>query len=155
MDEWGSRHRNAQRSNAFYEGAMRFCRGALSPVSARADAAPIGSRVQEGHCAMPRTNNTNRHADCLTVLCPTTHSLIKTTIATDVGTLAKAWHRKIRVSCPHCGKVHKYRVCEAFVQAAISNAHLRGELTLVSYSNPLLPHPSPRGPRGSELKPVG
>ena len=73
-------------------------------------------------------------------VCPTTHSLIQTTIATDVRTLAKAWHRKMEVSCPHCGEVHKYRVCEAFVQAAISHAHLRGELTIVPAPNPLRPH---------------
>ena len=90
---------------------------------------------------MPQTNKANRHADQLTVFCPTTHSSIETTITTDVRTLAKAWHRKIRVSCPHCGEVHKYRVCEAFVQAAISYAYLRGDLTLVTYPN-LLPPPA-------------
>ncbi|MEA2926733.1 MAG: hypothetical protein QOD25_3855, partial [Alphaproteobacteria bacterium] len=62
----------------------------------------------------------NRCADCLTVLCPTTLTSIPTTIATDVRTLAEAWHSKIKVSCPHCGAVHTYRVSEAFVEAAIS-----------------------------------
>ena len=76
--------------------------------------------------------NAKRHADHLTVFCPSTHGLIQTTIATDVQTLAKAWHSKIKVSCPHCGEVHKYRVCEAFVQAAISHPHLRGELRIVT-----------------------
>ena len=80
--------------------------------------------------------NAKRYANRLTVFCPTTHSSIQTTIATDVRTLAKAWHRKIEVSCPHCGEVHKYRVCEAFVQAA----NLRGELTIVTAPNPLRPH---------------
>jgi hypothetical protein len=84
--------------------------------------------------------NAKRHANHLTVFCPTTQSSIQTTIATDVRTLAKAWHRKIEVSCPHCGEVHKYRVCEAFVQAAISHAHLRGELAIVTDPNPLRPH---------------
>jgi len=84
--------------------------------------------------------NAKRYANHLTVFCPITHSLIQTTIATDVRTLAKAWHRKIAVSCPHCAEVHKYRVCEAFVQAAISQAHLRGELTIVTAPNPLRPH---------------
>ena len=62
--------------------------------------------------------------DCLTVLCPSTQSSIRTTIATDVRTLAKAWHSKIKVSCPHCSEVHIYRVCEAYVEAALSSARL-------------------------------
>jgi hypothetical protein len=69
-----------------------------------------------------------RYADYLTVLCPNTRSSIRTAIATDVRTLAKAWHSKIKLSCPHCGEVHKYRVCDAFVEAAISPARIRGEL---------------------------
>ena len=73
---------------------------------------------------------TKPKAECLTVLCPSTQSSIPTTIATDVRTLAKAWHSKIKVSCPHCNEVHRYRVCEAFVEAAISTARLRGELTV-------------------------
>jgi len=77
---------------------------------------------------MPRKNKPNRCADCLTVLCPTTLTSIPTTIATDVRTLAKAWHSKIKVSCPHCGAVHTYRVSEAFVEAAISYARLRGDV---------------------------
>ena len=56
---------------------------------------------------MPQTNKANRHADQLTVFC-TIHSSIKTTITTDVRTLAKAWHRKIRVSCPHCKGTSRY-----------------------------------------------
>ena len=40
--------------------------------------------------------NANRHADHLTVFCPATHGSIQTTIATDVPTLAKAWHPKSR-----------------------------------------------------------
>ena len=40
---------------------------------------------------------TKAKADCLTVLCPSTRSSIRTTIATDVRTLAKAWHSKIKV----------------------------------------------------------
>jgi endogenous inhibitor of DNA gyrase (YacG/DUF329 family) len=67
------------------------------------------------------------HADYLTVSCPTTGRSVQTTLATDVRTFAKAWHSKIKVSCPHCDEVHKYRVCEAFVEAAISTASLRGE----------------------------
>jgi hypothetical protein len=87
--------------------------------------------------------NAERHADHLTVLCPTTQNSIQTTIATDVRALAKAWQSKIKVSCPHCSEVHKYRVCEAYVEAAISIARLRGELTTVTGPNPLRPHASP------------
>jgi hypothetical protein len=79
---------------------------------------------------MPASKNTlRRHGDCLTVLCPLTKSSIPTLIGTDVRTLAKAWHTKIKVSCPHCREVHVYRVCEAFVETAISNARLRGEIS--------------------------
>jgi hypothetical protein len=69
-----------------------------------------------------------RYADYLTVACPNTQSSIRTAISTDVRTLAKAWHSKIKVPCPHCSEVHRYRVCEAFVEAAISDARIRGEL---------------------------
>ena len=79
---------------------------------------------------MPRTKKPNRYADFLTVLCPTRKTSIPTKIATDVRTLAKAWHSKLKVSCPHCGEVHTYRVCEAFVEEAISQARLRGEHTV-------------------------
>jgi hypothetical protein len=82
-----------------------------------------------------------RSVSYLTVLCPTTQSSISTTIATDVRTLAKAWHRKIKVSCPHCMEIHNYRVSEAFVETALSNGHLRGELTIIS--DPNSPHASP------------
>jgi hypothetical protein len=69
-----------------------------------------------------------RYADPLTVLCPITKSSIPTAIATDVRSLAKAWHTKIQVPCPHCSEIHNYRVCEAFVETAISIARLRGDL---------------------------
>ena len=90
-----------------------------------ADAAPTGLSIAEVN--VPAWNKLRRHADCLTVLCPLTKSSIPTRIGTDVRTLAKAWHTKIKVSCPHCREVHVFRVCEAFVETAISNARLRGE----------------------------
>ena len=77
---------------------------------------------------MPAHEKLRRHADCLTVLCPMTMGSIATLVETDARTLAKRWHSKIKVSCPHCGDAHEYRVCEAFVESAISNARLRGEL---------------------------
>ena len=83
---------------------MRICRVALSrsalPVQLRS-VSRLGRPMY-----MPRKNKPNRCADCLTVLCPTTLTSIPTTIATDVRTLAKALHSKIKVSCPHCGAVH-------------------------------------------------
>jgi hypothetical protein len=75
---------------------------------------------------MPR-NNKSHYVDYLTVLCPSTRTAIRTPMAADVRTLAGSWHSKIRVSCPHCGVLHTYRVCEAFVEAAISNASIRGD----------------------------
>jgi hypothetical protein len=89
---------------------------------------------------MPRKNKANRYADRLTVLCPTTRTSIPTKIATDVRTLAKSWHSKIKISCPQRGEVHTYRVCEAFVEAAISNERLRGGITIATDPNPLRPH---------------
>jgi hypothetical protein len=94
---------------------------------------------------MPRKNDGNRQRECLAVLCPTTRTSIPTKIATDVWTLARAWHSKIKVPCPHCGKAHTYRVCEAFVEAAISDARIRGELRILNGPNPLLPPPDRRG----------
>ena len=79
-----------------------------------ADAAPTGLSIAEVN--VPAWNKLRRHADCLTVLCPLTKSSIPTRIGTDVRTLAKAWHTKIKVSCPHCREVHVFRVCEAFVE---------------------------------------
>jgi len=92
---------------------------------------------------MPRTNKVNRYADCLRVLCPTTRNSIATKIATDVRTLARSWHSRIKVACPHCDEVHTYRVCEAFVEAAISNARLRGDITIVTEHHPLRAHADP------------
>src|SRR4051794_3463224 len=43
--------------------------------------------------------------------------------------LAKAWRSKIQVSCPHCRDIHKYTVCEAFVETAISLHDLDGIFT--------------------------
>jgi hypothetical protein len=77
---------------------------------------------------VPAFKKPTRHADLLSVLCPITKGSIPTHIETDVRTLAKSWHSKIKISCPHCREVHKFRVCEAFVESAISNARIRGEL---------------------------
>jgi len=89
-----------------------------------------GRALDTAEVDMPASKNTlRRHADCLTVLCPLTKSSIPTLIGTDVRTLAKAWHTRFKISCPHCQDVHVYRVCEAFVETAISNARLRGEVS--------------------------
>ena len=46
---------------------------------------------------MPQKDKVNRYADCLRVLCPATQNSIPTKIATDVRTLARSWHSKIKV----------------------------------------------------------
>ena len=58
--------------------------------------------------------------------CPTTHEPISLAIATDVRSLTKAWHSKIKIACPHCRESHNFRVSEAFTDAAISDERLRG-----------------------------
>jgi hypothetical protein len=111
---------------------LRRARSALLPVRLRS-----GLGIRE--VTLPRYNKPSRYADCLTVLCPTTRAAIPTKVATDVRTLAKSWHSKIKISCPHCGEAHTYRICEAFVEAAISHARLRGEYTAVTNLSPLRP----------------
>jgi len=67
-----------------------------------------------------------RSAEPLFVLCPTTKSSIGTNIGPDVRSLTKAWHSKIQVPCPHCKTIHKYKVSEAFAEAALSDERIRG-----------------------------
>jgi hypothetical protein len=74
----------------------------------------------------PVPKNTKRNADPLSVLYPITKNSIVTNIRTDVRSLTKAWHSKIQVPCPHCKKIHKYSVSEAFAAAAISDERIRG-----------------------------
>ena len=74
----------------------------------------------------PVSKNTKRNADPLSVLCPITNSSIATSIKTDVRSLTKAWRSKIQVPYPHCKKIHKYSVSEAFAAAAISDERIRG-----------------------------
>ena len=75
----------------------------------------------------PVLKKPKRQADPLYVLCPITKSPIWTRIATDVRSLTKAWHSTIEVACPHCKEAHKYNVSEAYAEAVISNARIRGE----------------------------
>ena len=75
----------------------------------------------------PVSKKSKRRADPLYVLCPITKNPIWTCVATDVRSLAKAWHSEIEVVCPHCKKTHTYRVREAFAEAVISNERIRGE----------------------------
>jgi hypothetical protein len=51
---------------------------------------------------------------------------ISVAIATDVRSLTKAWHSKIKIGCPHCQETHHFKVSEAFTNAAISDERLRG-----------------------------
>jgi len=76
---------------------------------------------------VPVEKKAKRSADPLLVLCPISKNSIVTNVKTDVRSLAKAWHSKIRIPCPHCKKIHKYTVSEAFAEAAISNERIRGD----------------------------
>jgi hypothetical protein len=60
------------------------------------------------------------------VQCPMTRESISIGIATDVRSLTKAWHSKIKIACPHCQETHNFKVSEAFTNAAISDERLRG-----------------------------
>ena len=84
--------------NAFYDCSMRMS-GCVEPGRSCAVAAPTGPLPREANVHAAKTKP---KADCLTVFCPSTQCSIRTTIATDVRTLTKAWHSKIKVSCPHC-----------------------------------------------------
>ena len=53
--------------------------------------------------------------------CPMTQGPISIDIATDVRSLTKAWHSKIKIACPHCPETHHFKVSEAFTNAAISD----------------------------------
>jgi hypothetical protein len=64
--------------------------------------------------------------------CPMTQGPISITIATDVGSLTKAWHSKIKIACPHCPEIHHFKVSEAFTNAAISDERLRGVFSKLS-----------------------
>jgi len=62
----------------------------------------------------------------LWVQCPMTQESISIDIATDVRSLTKAWHSKIKIACPHCQDTHRFRVSEAFINSAVSDERLRG-----------------------------
>jgi hypothetical protein len=62
----------------------------------------------------------------LWVQCPMTHESLSIDIATDVRSLTKAWHSKIKIACPHCQETHHFKVSEAFTNAAISDERLHG-----------------------------
>ena len=76
------------------------------------------------HALNPKSAKGN--ADPLFVLCPITKASIVTNIRTDVRSLAKAWHSSIQVPCPHCEKIHKYKVSAAFAETALSDERIRG-----------------------------
>ena len=64
--------------------------------------------------------------------CPMTQGPISIDIATDVRSLTKAWHSKIKIACPHCPETHHFKVSEAFTNAAISDERLRGVFSKLS-----------------------
>jgi hypothetical protein len=98
------------------------------PFRARSSQRPRIDRLSPGRSLMhaPASKKTKRSAEPLFVLCPITKSSIVTDIGTDVRSLAKTWNSKIQVPCPHCKQIHKYRVSEAFAEAALSDERIRG-----------------------------
>lgn len=68
----------------------------------------------------------------LWVQCPMTQDSISIYIATDLRSLTKAWHSKIKICCPHCQETHSFKVSEAFTNAAISDERLRGVFSMLS-----------------------
>jgi hypothetical protein len=53
--------------------------------------------------------------------CPQTGLSVPTGIGTDVATLRRFWQTKFDVDCPHCGKVHRFGVREAFLDGALTD----------------------------------
>jgi len=70
--------------------------------------------------------NSVSRKDPLWIQCPTTQESLSISVATDVRSLTKAWHSKIKIACPHCNETHHLKVSEAFTNAAISDERLRG-----------------------------
>jgi len=68
--------------------------------------------------------------DPLWIQCPSTQQSLAVNIATDVRSLTKAWHSKIKIACPHCKETHHFKVSEAFTNAAISDERLRGVFSM-------------------------
>ena len=58
----------------------------------------------------------------LWITCPNTHQDTPTRIETDVKALSAAWKKILRISCPHCGAVHRTSVREAYIESALRNA---------------------------------
>jgi transcription elongation factor Elf1 len=54
--------------------------------------------------------------------CPNTDQETPTRIATDVKALSAAWKRTLKITCPHCGQVHKTSVREAYIESALRDA---------------------------------
>jgi hypothetical protein len=51
--------------------------------------------------------------------CPRSGRSAATGIGTDVATLRKFWNAKLEVECPHCGRTHRIRVRETFLEGAL------------------------------------
>jgi hypothetical protein len=53
--------------------------------------------------------------------CPTTHRRAPTRVETDAKSLAAAWKKTLKVECPHCGKMHRVSVRDAYIAFAIQD----------------------------------
>jgi hypothetical protein len=54
--------------------------------------------------------------------CPKTHQHAPTGIETDMQSLRASWKATLKISCPHCGEVHKISVREMFINGALPDA---------------------------------
>jgi hypothetical protein len=54
--------------------------------------------------------------------CPTTHQQAHTGIETDVQSLRAVWNSTLKISCPHCGKVHKISARETYINGVLHDA---------------------------------
>ena len=74
---------------------MCICRGVECPVGTASDSSDRVS-FSGRPLRMPQKNKVKHYPVFLTVFCPNTRTSIPTTIATDLLTLTKLWHSKLR-----------------------------------------------------------
>jgi hypothetical protein len=58
--------------------------------------------------------------------CPKTRLLMTTKVNTDSASLAKMWHVTMKIVCSYCGDVHRFRVRDAYTDAAMSRERICG-----------------------------
>jgi hypothetical protein len=60
----------------------------------------------------------------LRLACETTGQRIEHEVPSDVGTLRDLWDRKLELTCPHCGQVHRFSFRTAFIEGALATGSL-------------------------------